>query len=158
MPHNVQDQNTANPESHWDTDHGNPRGMNSPIQALRNSVRQKLLSSAVDKEGQRHGGASEPPMHRNPAPHPGWNGAASPRWTFFAVMSLNTRGFPESSAGKESACNEGDLGLIPGLGRASGEGKGYPLQYTGLENSMDGIVHGVAKHWTRLSDFHFYHH
>ena len=129
MPHNVQDQNTANPESHWDTDHGNPRGMNSPIQALRNSVRQKLLSSAVDEEGQRHGGASEPPMHRNPAPHPGWNGAASPRWTFFAVMSLNTRGFPESSAGKESACNEGDLGLIPGLGRASGEGS--PVYWPG---------------------------
>ena len=49
----------------------------------------------------------------------------------------------------------GDLGLIPGLGRYGGEGKGYPLQYFGLENSMDCIVHGVAKSWTRLSDFHF---
>ena len=46
-------------------------------------------------------------------------------------------GFPSSSAGKESACNVGDLGLIPGLGRSPGEGKGYPLQYSGLENSMD---------------------
>jgi len=55
-------------------------------------------------------------------------------------------GFPCSSAGKESACDVGDLGLIPGLGRSPGEGKGYPLQYSGLENSTDCIiVHGVAK-------------
>ena len=46
-------------------------------------------------------------------------------------------GFPCGSAGKESACNAGDLGLIPGLGKYSGEGKGYPLRYSGLENSMD---------------------
>ena len=52
------------------------------------------------------------------------------------------------------ACNAGDLGSIPGLGRSPGEGKGYPLQYSGLENSMDCIVHGVAKSQTRLSDFH----
>ena len=62
--------------------------------------------------------------------------------------------FPDSSAGKESACNAGDLGSIPGLGRSPGEGKGYPLQYSGLENSMDCIVYGVAKSPTRLSDFH----
>ena len=49
----------------------------------------------------------------------------------------------------------GDLGSIPGLGRSPGEGKGYPLQYYGLENSMDCIVHGVAKNWTQLIDFHF---
>ena len=54
-------------------------------------------------------------------------------------------GFPCGSAGKESAYNVGDLGLIPGLGRFPGDGKGYPLQYSGLENSMDCIVHGVAK-------------
>ena len=54
-------------------------------------------------------------------------------------------GFPCGLAGKESACNVGDLGFIPGLGRFPGEGKGYPLQYSGLENSMDCIVHGVAK-------------
>ena len=46
-------------------------------------------------------------------------------------------GFPSGSAGKESTCNVGDLGLILGLGRSPGEGKGYPLQYFGLENSMD---------------------
>ena len=57
-------------------------------------------------------------------------------------------GFPCGSAGKESACNVGDLGLIPGLGRSPGEGKGYPLQYSGLEYSMDCIVHGVAKSQT----------
>ena len=57
-------------------------------------------------------------------------------------------GFPCGSAGKESACRVGDLGSIPGLGRSPGEGKGYPLQYPGLENSMDCIVHGVAKSGT----------
>ena len=54
-------------------------------------------------------------------------------------------GFPSGSAGKESACNAGDLGLIPGLERSPGEGKGYPLQYAGLENSMDCMVCGVHK-------------
>ena len=64
-------------------------------------------------------------------------------------------GFPDSSAGREPSCNVGDLGSIPGLGRVPREGKGYPLQYSGLENSMDCIVHGVAKSRTWLSDFHF---
>ena len=63
-------------------------------------------------------------------------------------------GFPCGSVSKESACNVGNLGSIPGLGRSPGEGKGYPLQYSGLENSMESIVHGVAKSWTQLSDFH----
>ena len=61
--------------------------------------------------------------------------------------------FLGGSAGKESYCNVGDLGSIPGLGRYSGEGNGYPLQFSGLGNSMDCIVHGVAKSWTQLSDF-----
>ena len=64
-------------------------------------------------------------------------------------------GFPDGTAGKESTCNAGDLGSIPGLGRSPGEGKGYLLQYSGLENSMACIVRGVTKSWTRLSDFHF---
>ena len=63
--------------------------------------------------------------------------------------------FPGGSVGEESTCNVGDLGSIPGLGSSPGEGKGYPLQYSGLENSMDCIDHGVTKSWTRLSDFHF---
>ena len=67
-------------------------------------------------------------------------------------------GFPGGSAGKESACNAGDLDSIPGLGRSPGEGKGYPLQYSGLENPMDCIVYGVTKSWMWLwlSDFHFH--
>ena len=63
-------------------------------------------------------------------------------------------GSPCGSAGEESTHNAGDLGSIPGLGRSPGEGKSYPLQYSGLENSMDSIVHGVAKSQTRLNDFH----
>ena len=63
--------------------------------------------------------------------------------------------FPCGSAGKESTCNVGDLGSIPGLGRSPGEGNGYPLQSSGLENSIDCILHGVTKSRTQLSDFHF---
>ena len=67
-------------------------------------------------------------------------------------------GFPCDSAGKESACNAGDLGPIPGLGRSPGEGNSYPLEYSGLENSMDCMVHGVTKSQTWLIDFHFHFH
>ena len=62
---------------------------------------------------------------------------------------------PFGSAGKECACSAGDLGSIPGLGRSPGEGKGYTLRYSGLENSMGCIVYGVAKSQTQLSDFPF---
>ena len=65
-------------------------------------------------------------------------------------------GFPCCSAGKESTCNAGDLGWIPRLGRSAGEGKGYPLQYSGMENSTDYTVHGVSKSQTQLSNFHFH--
>ena len=61
------------------------------------------------------------------------------------LYQLSYEGFPCASAGKESPCNAGDLGSIPGLGRSPGEGKGYPLQYSSLENSMDCKVLGVAK-------------
>ena len=64
---------------------------------------------------------------------------------FFPLPSVSM-GFPCGSAGKESACNVGGLGLIPGLGRSPGEGNGYPLQYSGLENPMD---------YTGLSDFQY---
>ena len=68
--------------------------------------------------------------------------------------------FPGSSVAKESTCNAGDPGLILESGRSPGEGNGYPLQYSGLENSMDrrawwATVHGVAKSWTRLRNLHF---
>ena len=73
-----------------------------------------------------------------------------------AMTNLNSvLGFPRGSAGKESTCNAGDLGSIAGLGRSPGEGNSYPLQYSGLENSMDCIVNGVAKSQTRLRNFHF---
>ena len=62
-------------------------------------------------------------------------------------------GFSDSSVGKESDCNAGGSGLIPGLGRSPREGKGYPHQYSGLESSMDCIVHEVAKSRTGLSNF-----
>ena len=67
------------------------------------------------------------------------------------------KGFPCGSAGKESSCNVGDVGLIPGLGPSPGEGKGYPLQYSGLEKSMDCIVPGVSKELdtTERLSFHF---
>ena len=70
-------------------------------------------------------------------------------------MYIVLMGFPGGSAGKESACSAGDLGSIPGLGRSPGEGKGYPLQCSGLENPVDCMVPGVAKSRTLLSGFHF---
>ena len=74
----------------------------------------------------------------------------------FSHKPSNLWGFPYGSAGKESACNTGDLGLTPGLGISPGEGKGCPLQYSGLGNSMDYTVYGAAKSQTRLSDFHIH--
>ena len=76
-------------------------------------------------------------------------------WRRFRLPTPVFWGFPCGSAGKESACNVEGLGLIPRLGRSPGEGKGYPLQYSGLENSMGCIVHGVAKSQT-LRNFHFH--
>ena len=75
--------------------------------------------------------------------------------------ALLTNGFPGGSVNKESACNEEDLGSIPGLRRSPGEGNGNPLQYSCLENSMDrgawwAVVHGITKSLTELSDFHFH--
>ena len=66
-------------------------------------------------------------------------------------------GFPDGSVGKESGCNAGDTGLIPGLGRSPGGGNGNPLQYSWLENPTDrgswrATVHGVTQNWTRPSD------
>ena len=75
----------------------------------------------------------------------------------FAYNQMLLWGFPGGSEVKASACNVGDLGLIPGSGRSPGEGKGNPLQYSCLENPMDrgawwATVHGVAKSRTRLSE------
>ena len=77
--------------------------------------------------------------------------------TLMSIKSVmpSKSGFPCGSVGKESACDAGDPGSIPGLGRSPGEGKGYPLQDSSLETSMDCIARGVSKSWTWLSDFHF---
>ena len=81
--------------------------------------------------------------------------------SIFPIFKIGLHpGFPAGSDGKESACNPGDLGSIAGSRRAPGEGNGNSLQYSCLENSMDGgawwaTVHGVAKSWTRISDFTF---
>ena len=76
---------------------------------------------------------------------------------FQSLITVPSAQFPEISVGKESTCNAGDPGSIPGLGRSPGEEKGYPLQYSGLENSMDCIVHGRKESDTteRLSLSHF---
>ena len=86
-------------------------------------------------------------------------------WSFSFSISLTNAyselisfrtGFLCGAAGQEFGCNAGDLGLIPGLGRFPGKGKGYSLQYSGLENFMNCIVHDVPKDWTQLNDFHLY--
>ena len=73
-----------------------------------------------------------------------------------SLIPMAPLGFPDSSVSKESACNAEDPGLIPGSGRSVVEGKGCSLQYSGLENSMDCIVHAVTKSRTRLSDLHLH--
>ena len=91
-------------------------------------------------------------MQETPVPFLGWED----HWRRDRLPTPVFLGFPCGSAGKEPTCNAGDLGLIPGLGRSPGEGKGYPLQYSCLENPMDrgtwwATVHGVAESWTQLS-------
>ena len=82
-------------------------------------------------------------------------------WRIFSLQKAllsphnHYQDFAESSVGNESACNAGDPGSISGSGRSAGEGIGYPLQYSGLENSMDCIARGVTKSWIRMSNFHF---
>ena len=80
------------------------------------------------------------------------------KFTLVVILgSFKLFGFLGGSTGKESTCNAGELGSIPGLGRSPGEGKGYTLQYSGLENSMDYTVHGVAESQTQLSDLTYAH-
>ena len=78
-----------------------------------------------------------------------------PLFLLHVSVGIFLKEFPCGSAGEESVGNAGDLGLVPGLGTSPGEGKGYPLQYSGLKNFLDCIVHGIAKNQTRLSNFHF---
>ena len=86
---------------------------------------------------------NEKSMHCQITPFITFNRLGIPgKYSSLAFLILR---FPGSSAGKESACNVGDLGLIPGLGRSPGEGNSYPCQSSDLENSMDYIVHAVAR-------------
>ena len=95
---------------------------------------------------------SPPAMKENLVQFLGWEDLLEKGWaTHSSILGL-----PCGSAGEESACNAEDLSLILGLERSPGEGKGYPLQYAGLENSMDCIVHRITKSWTQLSEFHFH--
>ena len=83
-----------------------------------------------------------PAMQENPVQFLGWDDLLERRDRPPTPVFL---GFPGGSAGKESACNVGDLGLVPGLGRSPGEGNGYPLQYSGQENSMDYSLWGCKE-------------
>ena len=74
----------------------------------------------------------------------------------FNMCPFIKMGFPGGSVGETSTCKAGDLGLFPGLGRSPAEGNGYPIQYSGLENSLECIGPEVTKSWTKLSDFHIY--
>ena len=94
---------------------------------------------------------NSPAMQETPVWFLGWKIC----WRRDRLLTPVFLGFLGGSTGKESTCNAGDLGLIPGSGRSPGEEKGYPLQYSGLENSTDRTVHGAAKSQTQLSDFHF---
>ena len=76
----------------------------------------------------------------------------------FEELHISIMGFPCGSVGEESTCNVGDLGSILRLGRSAGEGNSYPVQCSGLENSMDCIVHGITKSQTLLSHSHFHFH
>ena len=103
-----------------------------------------LLSAfCASYEMKRKGGASTTRLPKAPMR---WKKKNS--YPGILTCGWHSMGFSCGSAGKESVCNAGDLGLIPGLGRSPGEGKGYSFQYSGLENSMDCIIHGVAKSWT----------
>ena len=103
-------------------------------------------------------GASLPKPLTLPGTHPGYVGLPERSLPAHHFHSPDLgSGFPGGSAGKESACDVGDLGSIPGLGRSPGEGHGNPLQDSCLQNSMDrgvlrATVHGVADHQTQLSD------
>ena len=93
---------------------------------------------------------SPPAMQETPVRFLGWE----IRWRRDRLPIPVFWGFLCSSAGRESASNGGDLSSIPGLGISPGEGKSYPLQYSGLDHSTDSIIHEVTKNQIRLSDFH----
>ena len=119
-------------------------------------VKPKLdfAESSVGKESACNAGDSPliPGLER--APGEGLGYPLQYSWTLLVAQLVKNP--PAKKKKKESTCNAGDLGSVPGLGKCPEEGKGYPHQYSGLENSMDWIVHGVAKSPIQLNDFHFH--
>ena len=110
-----------------------PSGLQS-MGSQRVRPTEPLTLSQFHGQAVRHGWYPVAPTH-------GQTSSQTVRWTT-PVDDAGGQGFPGGSAGEESACNAGDPGSIPGLGRATGEGIGYPLQYSGLENSMDYSLGG----------------
>ena len=115
-----------------------PGSVRSPGEGNGNPLQYSCLENSMD------GGAWWATVHRV---------TKSQTW----LSNFGSLHFPGGSAGKESACNAGDPGLIPGWGRSLGKGNGYPLQYSCLKNSMDrgasqAAVHGVAKSQTKFSN------
>ena len=111
----------------------------------------------LQKKKQKQKNEDEPPLGLHSSRRPwfdSWVGKI--RWRKDMLPTPVFLRFPGGPAGKESACNVRGLGLVPGLGRSPGEGTGYPLQCSGLENSRDCIVHGVTKSQTRPRDFPFH--
>ena len=118
-------------------------GLHLPVSLLKSSLIASLIAQLVK---------NLPAMQETLVRFLGWEDFLEKvKTTHSSILGL-----PLGSADKESTCNAGDLCSIPGLGRFPGEGKSYPLQYSGLENSMDSVVHGVAKSWTQLNEFHFH--
>ena len=141
----------------WTGEPGRMQSMGSP------SVGHAWVTSlSLSYNGEGNGSPLQCSCLENPRDGEAWwvaiYGVAQSQTQLKQLSSIHSlEGFPGSSDGKESACNAGDLGLIPGLGRSPGEGNGYSLQYSYLENSMDreawwATVHWVAKSWTWLSD------
>ena len=105
----------------------------------------RLCASAAGDTGSIPGLGTKIPDSRVPHGTTGEKNSIAAISNSVLQGEINFMGFPGSSEGEESGCNVGDLGSILGLGRCPGEGKGYPLQHSGLENTMDCIVHRVAK-------------
>ena len=125
--------------------------MSLSLSAVTILTRSRLISACWESQLCPSSGPPLPPQHNKGISSPFSWGCVLPR---IELVSWATLGFPCGSAGKESSCNAGYLGSIPELGRSPGEGKGYPLQYSGLENYRNCMIHGVTKSRTQLSDFH----
>ena len=136
-----------------------PMDCSSPGSSVHGILQARILEwVAIPSPGDLLNPGIEPRSLTLPADSLSSKPAKSP----LTYSSYYHKGFPGGSGVKASAHNAGDLGSIPGSGRSPGDGNGNPLQYSCLENPMDGgawwaTVHGVTKSWTRLSNFTYYH-